>query len=61
MYEKFQKLIDERQITPYKVSKDTGIATSTLSEWKTGTYTPKADKLLILAEYFGVPLEYFYK
>lgn len=59
MYEKFQKLLDERHLTAYQVSKDTGIATSTLSEWKSGTYTPKVDKLIVLADYFEVPLEYF--
>ena len=61
MYEKFEKLLKENGITPYKVSKDTGIATSTLSSWKTGEYVPKVDKLQILADYFGVPLEYFLK
>lgn len=61
MYEKFEKLLKKNGITPYKVSKDTGIATSTLSSWKTGEYVPKVDKLQILADYFGVPLEYFLK
>lgn len=59
MYEKLQKLLDERHITAYQVSKETGIATSTLSEWKSGTYKPKTDKLIKLADYFNVPLEYF--
>lgn len=59
MYEKFQKLLEERNITAYKVSKDTGIATATLTEWKNGTYVPKVDKIMALAKYFDVPLEYF--
>ena len=61
LYEKFQKLLDERGLTAYRVSKDTGIANSTLTEWKNGKYTPKVDKLLVLSEYFQVPLEYFVK
>lgn len=61
MYLKFKKLLDEKGITPYKVSQDTGIATSTLTSWKQGAYNPKVDKLVILAEYFGVPLDYFIK
>ena len=59
MYIKYERLLKERQITSYKVSKDTGIPTATLSDWKTGRSKPKIDKLKILADYFGVPLEYF--
>lgn len=59
MYRKFEKLLTERNFTAAKVSRDTGIATSTLSEWKKGKYKPKVDKLLTLAKYFDVPLEYF--
>lgn len=61
MYEKFAKLLEDRDLTAYRVSKDTGIATSTLTEWKNGTYTPKVDKLMVLANYFDVPIEYFLK
>ena len=61
MYKKFQKLLEERGVTAYRVAKETGLTTSSLTEWKNGHYTPKADKMLKIAEYFGVPLEYFYK
>lgn len=57
MYEKFEALIKDRDITPYRVSKDTGIPTSTLSDWKNGRSNPKADKLKILADYFGVDIK----
>ena len=59
MYQKFLDLLQKRGITAKKVADDTGIATSTLSEWKSGLYTPKVDKLMILAKYFEVPIEYF--
>ena len=36
MYEKFKKLLDSRGVTPYRVSKDTGLSTATLSDWKNG-------------------------
>lgn len=61
MYEKFAKLCEERGVTPYAVSKATGVPQATLSEWKSGVYQPKVDKLMKIAEYFGVPLEYFLK
>lgn len=59
MYKKFAELLDKTGKTAYKVSKDTGISTATLSSWKAGDYTPKIDKLKILADYFGVPIDYF--
>lgn len=59
MYKKFQKLLNASDKTPYQVSKDTGISTATLSNWKNGNYNPKVDKLKILADYFGVTVDYF--
>lgn len=61
MYEKYASLLEETNKTSYQVSKDTGIAQSVLSSWKNGKRKPKVDKLQILADYFGVPLEYFLK
>lgn len=59
MYEKFERLISEKGITSYKVAKDTGLTPTVFSDWKAGRSKPKVDKLLIIAKYFGVPLEYF--
>lgn len=59
MYEKFSELLDKTNKTAYQVSKDTEIAQSVLSDWKRGRSNPKADKLKILADYFGVSIEYF--
>ena len=57
-YEHFQALCDARHVTPYEVSKQTGVTTATLSSWKMGRYNPKPDKLKLLADYFDVPVEY---
>lgn len=59
MYDKFAKLLKKKKVTAYQVAKATGIATATLTEWKKGTYTPKVDKLKLIADYFGVGIEYF--
>ena len=59
MYEKFADLLYKANKTTYQVSKDTGIAQNVFSNWKSGRSKPKFDKLLILAKYFGVPVEYF--
>ncbi len=58
-YEAFERLCQKRGVKPYQVSKKTGISTATLSSWKKGTYTPKADKIQKLADYFGVSADYF--
>ena len=59
LYEKYVKLRDQKEVTDYRVSEDTGITKSTFSDWKSGRSKPKIDKLKILADYFGVPIEYF--
>lgn len=59
MYKKFEKLLETKGVTPYKVAQETGIATSTLTDWKYGRSNPKLDKLKLLADYFGVTLDYF--
>lgn len=59
MYETFAALLVKNQTTAYKVAKETGIAQSTLSDWKNGRSTPKLDKLQKIADYFGVPVIYF--
>ncbi len=59
MYKKFMVLLAQNNKTAYQVAKDTGIAQSVLSDWKTGRSNPKVDKLKILAEYFGVSIDYF--
>lgn len=59
MYERFSELLDKTNKTAYQVSKDTGIPQSVLSDWKRGRSNVKIDKLKILADYFGVSIEYF--
>ena len=57
-YDVFKDLCKKKGVTPAEVSRATGVATSTLTEWKKGRYVPKADKLAKIADYFGVSVEY---
>lgn len=57
MYRNFESIIKKKNITAYQVAKITGVATSTLTEWKKGSYTPKLDKLIKIADCLGVTLE----
>ncbi len=59
VYKKFAELLEKNNKTAYRVSVDTGIAQSVLSDWKNGKSKPKTEKLKILADYFGVTIDYF--
>jgi len=58
MWEIFEKLRLDRNVSLYQIGKDLGINPSLFSNWKAGRYSPKQDKLQKLADYFGVSLEY---
>lgn len=57
-YENFEKLCKENKTNPSQVSKATGISTATLTSWKKGAYTPKQDKLQLIADHFKVSVDY---
>lgn len=58
MYDIFEKLCELNNVTPYRVCKETGLTTASISNWKAGRYTPKQDKMKKLADYFGVTVDY---
>lgn len=58
MYEIFEQLLLKHGITAYRVAKETGITTATLTNWKQGKYTPKRDKIQKIADYFNVSVDY---
>lgn len=59
MYEKYVSARDERGVTDYEVSRQTGIPQSTFSDWKSGRSKPKLKKIILIAKYFDKPIEYF--
>ena len=58
MYSIFEELLQKYGVSTYKVSKETGIAQSVFSAWKSGISTPKQDKMQKIADYFNISLEY---
>lgn len=58
MYEIYCKLRDKKGVKDADVAKATGITKSTFSDWKNGRSKPKDEKLLKIAEYFEVTLDY---
>lgn len=58
MYEFIDKLMQERGVTLYKLSKDTGIPYSTLATCKKKGTKLGLDKVQAIADYFGVTVDY---
>ena len=58
MYEIFEQLLQKFNITPYKISKDTGVTQTTLSNWKNGKSTPSTANMQKIADYFNVSIDY---
>nr|DAR22225.1 MAG TPA: Repressor protein CI [Caudoviricetes sp.] len=58
MYEVFEQLLQSHGVSSYKVSKDTGVTQTSLSNWKAGRSTPTTKTLQRIADYFGVTVDY---
>ena len=58
MYDIFAQLIQEKGITTYRLSKETGISQATLSDWKRGRSEPKIDKMQKIANYLEIDVDY---
>jgi repressor LexA len=58
MYDRFDQLLQERELTSYRVAKMTGIDASIFSNWKRGLSTPNADNMTKIANALGVSVEY---
>ena len=57
-YKIFEDLLKTNKTTVYRVSKSTGISASTFTDWKNGRSIPKMDKIKLIADFFGVSLDY---
>lgn len=58
MYDVFEHLLQKRGVTAYKVSKETGVTQTSLSNWKSGRNTPSITTLQKIADYFDVTIDY---
>lgn len=57
IFDKVKEVCLERGISIHALEKETGIGNGTISRWKESN--PTVDKLKKVADYFGVPIEYF--
>lgn len=53
-----KELRKERKLTQTQLEKDTGIDQALLSKFEHGERVPNTEKLLILAEYYDVSVDY---
>lgn len=59
-YEIFKELCKKRGVKIAEVARATGIAHPTFTAWKKGEYIPKNEKMQKIADFFDVPVSYFY-
>lgn len=58
MYEIFAKLLKEKGLKAADVTRATGIKSPVFSEWKKGKSKPNTEKMIKIANYLGVTVEY---
>lgn len=58
MYEIFAKLLEEKGLRAADVTRATGIKSPVFSEWKKGKSKPNTEKMIKIASFLGVSVEY---
>lgn len=58
MYEIYAALRDQKGVTDYAVAKSCHLGQSTFTDWKNGRITPNLKKMMKLADYFDVTIDY---
>ncbi len=61
MYELFEEILDERNLTAYKVAKESGVDKQVLSNWKHGRSIPSFINMAKIARFLGISLDEFAK
>lgn len=56
--DRLNQILSEQGITAYKISKDTKISNSILSDWRLGKRIPSGEKIEVLATYLNVSVDY---
>lgn len=56
--QRLAELMESKNITPYRMSKDTGIPEATIGRWKNGKVVPTGENLLIAVKYLNTSADY---
>lgn len=57
-FDRIEELLKKNDTTAYKMAKATGISTGLISQWKKRSQQPSGKKLALVADYFGVSVDY---
>lgn len=52
------EIMEQKEISAYRLSKDIGVSQGNISDWKHGNKTPNMHTLIKLADYFDVSIDY---
>lgn len=55
---KFNEILNNKQITAYKVAKETGISQGLMNEYKNGIKSPTIQNLVRIADYLDCSVDY---
>ena len=58
-YSRFDELLTEKGITPYRIATDLGFSPMLLSDWKNDKSKPKLDTMILIANYLNVAVTEF--
>ena len=56
--ERLKELRLEKELSQEKLAESLGVANGTISLWETEQREPKLSNLVLIAEYFGVSIDY---
>lgn len=56
--ERFKDLREEKGISQEKLADELGVSHGIISFWENGKREPKLSNLILIAEYFGVSIDY---
>ncbi len=56
--EKFVEVLQKRNITPYRIAKETGISQGLMAEYKNGVKLPTINNLVKIADYLDCSIDY---
>ena len=58
-YSRFEEILKEKSIKPYRVATDLNFSPMLLSDWKNVKSKPKLDTMILIANYLNVPVTDF--
>lgn len=58
MYSRIKELADAKGITMVTLGRAVGASSGNMSDWKAGRSAPNVDKLIKIADYFGVTTDF---